>query len=96
MKQGDAAATSELPGVQSTTPSRSMASVLERTESLSIEEPLNDSIKAQRNDDDDDEDKYNGLYDGPSNYAHSGDDESGKDFTACSGDDCGWCGHCDY
>ena len=21
---------------------------------------------------------------------------SEKDFTACSGDDCGWCGHCDY
>lgn len=24
------------------------------------------------------------------------DDDAAKDFTACSGDDCGWCGHCTY
>lgn len=24
------------------------------------------------------------------------DDESDKDFTACSSQDCGYCGHCDY
>lgn len=34
-------------------------------------------------DDDDDDDNF-------------GDDESEKDFTACSADDCGYCGHCSY
>jgi len=34
-----------------------------------------------------------GNYD---DYYREWDEESEKDFTACSADDCGYCGHCDY
>jgi hypothetical protein len=44
-------------------------------------------------DNDDGEDFYNDhRYD---DFSRS-DDESEKDFTACSADDCGYCGHCTY
>jgi hypothetical protein len=35
------------------------------------------------------EDRHDGLYDYES-------DRSAKDFAACSLEDCGYCGHCDY
>ena len=38
--------------------------------------------------DDDDEDECA--------YASFDDDERSMDFTACSAEDCGYCGHCDY
>jgi hypothetical protein len=34
-----------------------------------------------------------GMYGEHGSYS---DDDADKDFTACSGSDCGWCGHCDY
>ena len=29
-------------------------------------------------------------------YGPVSDNGSEQDFAACSGSDCGWCGHCDY
>lgn len=37
-----------------------------------------------------------GLDDGPDDDSHDWDSESEKDFTACSAEDCGYCGHCSY
>jgi hypothetical protein len=60
---------------------------------------VGDGFKASHGEDDDntgnidEEDFYdNHRYD---NFSKS-DDESEKDFTACSADDCGNCGHCTY
>ncbi|KAE8452041.1 hypothetical protein EG329_002206 [Mollisiaceae sp. DMI_Dod_QoI] len=44
-------------------------------------------------DDDDDEDEDDIWYNSPFGGV---DTQSEKDFTACSADDCGYCGHCDY
>ncbi|TLD32093.1 hypothetical protein E2P81_ATG07583 [Venturia nashicola] len=37
-----------------------------------------------------------GLDDGSDHEFHDWDSESEKDFTACSAEDCGYCGHCSY
>ncbi|KAE9979740.1 hypothetical protein EG327_006903 [Venturia inaequalis] len=37
-----------------------------------------------------------GLDDGPDDDLRGWDSESEKDFTACSAEDCGYCGHCSY
>lgn len=43
-------------------------------------------------------DDFGGDYDGfeDDHEYYDREDESDKDFTACSAEDCGYCGHCDY
>ena len=44
-----------------------------------------------------DENGDEGVYDEDNtHYGYSRDSESPTDFTACSADDCGYCGHCSY
>jgi hypothetical protein len=50
-------------------------------------------LSVEEDNDDADHDKFGGYRE--ASYS-DGDSDNNKDFTACSGDDCGWCGHCDY
>lgn len=50
-------------------------------------------LSVEEDDDDIDDDKFGGYREDL--YSDGGSDNY-KDFTACSGDDCGWCGQCDY
>jgi len=53
----------------------------------------------QDEDPDSDKDAHNDLWDSDSGVYDDGresDDESVKDYTACSAEDCGYCGHCRY
>jgi hypothetical protein len=61
-------------------------------------EKVADGFKASHPEDDGNMDSDDGEdFDDDHRYDYyKSDDESEKDFTACSADDCGYCGHCTY
>lgn len=99
--RGDVTIASDMPKVQDP-PDRATGSLLEKMkslsvkESLSVEQPLSfeGSLQKVPANDESTVGGHSGYYDFEGS-THS-DKDFDKDFTACSGDDCGWCGHCDY
>ena len=76
----------------------SLVSLLGNLESLQIDDSMSRrAAELNRNSEEDSEDDCDRFQFSDHSFGRSiSDEDSPKDFTACGGDDCSWCGHCDY